>query len=58
MDLTDRSAANPAVQVARRFQVSSLPDLRVLSANGEVLGTIDPAGVDDLIEQLTPHTRT
>lgn len=54
MDLTDRSVANPARAVAIRFGVRSIPDVRVLAADGKELGVIDSADVNDLISQLKP----
>ncbi|MCE9584016.1 MAG: hypothetical protein K8T20_16145 [Planctomycetes bacterium] len=57
MDLTDRSTANPAREVAKRFGVRSIPDMRVLAADGKELAVIDSADVNDLIAQLTPHAR-
>ena len=55
MDLTDRSPANPARAVARRFGVTSIPDLRVLSPEGTGLAIVDSSDVDDLIAQLETH---
>ncbi|MCC6739636.1 MAG: hypothetical protein IT452_11380 [Planctomycetia bacterium] len=55
VDLTDRSPTNAGRPVAMKYGVRYLPDLRVLSADGRELGTIDPADVDDLIAQLTSH---
>lgn len=57
MDLTDRSTANPAREVAKRFGVRSIPDMRVLAADGKELAVIDSADVNDLIAQLTPHAQ-
>ena len=55
MDLTDRSASNPARVVALKFGVRSIPDLRVLGPDGKQLGVIDSADVDDLMAQLEAH---
>ena len=52
MDLTDRSAANPARAVAMKYAVRNIPDLRVLAPEGKQLAVIDPSDVDDLIAQL------
>lgn len=57
IDLSDRSPANPAVDLARRFGIRYLPDLRVLSPEGAHVATIDSSDVNDLIAQLTPHTK-
>ena len=52
MDLTDRSATNPARPVARKFGVNSIPDVRILSPEGREVGMVDSADVEDLIVQL------
>lgn len=52
MDLTDRSAANPARAVAMKYAVRNIPDLRVLAPEGKQVGVIDSSDVDDLMAQL------
>ncbi len=52
MDLTDRSAANPARAVAIKYAVRNIPDLRVLAPEGKQVGVIDSSDVTDLIAQL------
>lgn len=57
VDLSDRSPSNPAVEVARKYGIRYLPDLRILSPEGDFVATIDSSDVNDLIAQLTPHAR-
>ncbi|NUN48168.1 MAG: hypothetical protein HUU15_04975 [Candidatus Brocadiae bacterium] len=52
IDLTDRSASNPARAVAQQYQVGTIPDLRVLDAEGRVTATVRARSASDLVREL------
>lgn len=52
VDLTDPPKDGPAQKAASKYGVRSIPDLRILGADGTVKQHVESRRVDDLLKEL------
>jgi hypothetical protein len=52
IDLTDPPKGSPAEQAAAKYGIRSIPDLRILGADGSVKSMVESRSAADLVKEL------